>query len=44
MGSFGPGLGSVVVSHQHGNTQILKSHDYSMMTLSNEFLALSIIW
>jgi len=36
MGSFGPGLGSVFVSHQHGNTHILKSNDYSMMTHSNE--------
>jgi len=36
MGSFGPGLGSVVVSHQHVNTQILNSHDYSTMMLRIE--------
>jgi len=36
MGSFGPGLGSVFVSHQHGNTKIIRSHDYRMMTHFNE--------
>jgi len=36
MGSFVPGLGSVVVSHQYGNIQILNNCNYSMMTLSTE--------
>ena len=34
MGSFGPGLGSVVVSYQQGNIQTLKGCDNSMMILS----------
>jgi len=43
MGSIAPGLGSVVVSHQYGNIQILNSCNYNMMTLSTELLASSII-
>jgi hypothetical protein len=36
MGYFGPGLGLVVVPHQHVNTQVLKGCDASMMTVSTE--------
>jgi hypothetical protein len=41
MGSFGPELGSVVVSHQHGNTQVLKGCDASVMTLSSKLYSSS---
>jgi len=44
MVSFCPRLGSVVVSHQHGNTQHLKGCDHSMMTLSTEIFSFTIIW
>jgi len=38
MVSFFPGLGSVVVFHQQGNTQLLKDCEHSVMILSTEFV------
>jgi len=39
MVSFGPGLGTVVAFHQHGNTQLLKGCDHSMMILSTDIVS-----
>jgi len=39
MGSFGPGLGSVVVSHQHGNTKTLQDYDHSTIIFSTEIFS-----
>jgi hypothetical protein len=39
MGSFGPGLGSMVVSQKHSNTHVLKGCYHSMMIISTELIS-----